>query len=77
MKENPSLIPESLSVKKDASYHICQMAKYFNTNALYVPLFWNPFCEDEPACRPQILKQGDSVKCFARLGQSRPTGGKA
>ena len=31
------------------------------------PLFWNPFCEDEPACRPQILKQRKSVKCFARL----------
>ena len=44
------------------------MAKYFNTNALYVPQFWNPFCEDEPAYRPQIFKQRNYVKCFARLG---------
>ena len=38
------------------------------TPCMYVPLFWNPFCEDEPACRPQILKQRNSVKSFARLG---------
>ena len=69
MKENPSGIQESLSVKKDASYHICKMAKFLTqTPCMYVPLFWNLFCEDEPACRPQILKQRNSVKSFARLG---------
>ena len=35
---------------------------------MYVPQFWNPFCEDEPAYRPQIFKQRNYVKCFARLG---------
>ena len=38
------------------------------TPCMYVPLFWNLFCEDEPACRPRILKQRNSVKSFAKLG---------